>query len=101
MSRPSRFLLAATAVAAFCLSGIASAQRFYDPPGRVARISDMRGYVSYSPAGDGEWYDAHRNRPLVRGDALWSDRGALADRRGPRRRPRRAAGRQHLAAHGR
>jgi hypothetical protein len=69
----------------------ASAQRFYDPPGRVARISDMRGEVSYSPAGDGEWYAAHRNRPLVRGDALWSDRGARAE----------LAGRQHLAAHGR
>ena len=79
MSRPSRFLLAAAAVVALLAAGAASAQRFYDPPGRVARISDMRGYLSYSPAGDGEWYDAHRNRPIVRGDALWSDRGARAE----------------------
>jgi len=81
MSRPSRFLLAAAALVAFFAAGATSAQqqRFYDPPGRVARISDMRGYLSYSPAGDGDWYDAHRNRPLVRGDALWSDRGARAE----------------------
>ena len=60
-------------------SAAASAQRFYDPPGRVARISDMRGEIAYSPGGDGEWYSAHRNRPLVRGDAVWSDRGARAE----------------------
>ncbi|MEO5596388.1 MAG: DUF6600 domain-containing protein, partial [Lysobacteraceae bacterium] len=78
--RPSRFMLAATAVFALALSATASAQqRFNDPPGRVARISDMRGEISYSPAGDGEWYSVHRNRPLVRGDALWSDRGARAE----------------------
>ena len=79
MSRPSKILLAAVAIASLCLSAAASAQRFYDPPGRVARISDMRGDVAYSPAGDGEWYSAQRNRPLVRGDALWSDRGARAE----------------------
>ena len=44
MSRPSRFLLAAAALVALFATGAASAQqRFYDPPGRVARISDMRG----------------------------------------------------------
>jgi len=81
MSRPSRFLLALAAVAALCAAGAASAQsqRYYDPPSRVARISDMRGPISYSPAGDGEWYNAQRNRPLVGGDALWSDRGGRAE----------------------
>jgi hypothetical protein len=80
MSRSSKFLLAAIAVASLCLSAAASAQQhFYDPPGRVARITDARGDVVYSPAGDGEWYSVHRNRPLVRGDALWSDRGARAE----------------------
>src|SRR5690349_23007761 len=78
--RSPRFLLAIAAVAALLSAGAAHAQqRFYDPPGRVARISDMRGYISYSPGGDGEWYDAHRNRPLVRGDALWSDQGARTE----------------------
>ena len=79
MSRPSKFLLAIVAIASLCFSAATLAQRYVDPPGRVARISDMRGYLSYSPAGDGEWYDAHRNRPLLRGDALWSDRGARAE----------------------
>ncbi len=79
MSRPSKFLLALVALVGLCLSAAASAQRNYDPSGRVARISDMRGSLSYSPSGDGDWYDAHRNRPLLRGDALWSDRGARAE----------------------
>lgn len=79
MSRPSKFLLALVALAGLCLSAGAAAQRNYDPSGRVARISDMRGSLSYSPSGDGDWYDAHRNRPLLRGDALWSDRGARAE----------------------
>jgi hypothetical protein len=81
MTRPSRFLLAAAAVAALFAAGAASAQsqRYYDPPSRVARISDMQGAISYSPAGDGEWYNAPRNRPLVRGDQLWSDRNSRAE----------------------
>lgn len=79
MSPPSNLLLAAVAAISIFASAAASAQRSYDPPGRVARISDMRGEIAYSPGGDGEWYSAHRNRPLVRGDAVWSDRGARAE----------------------
>lgn len=46
-----------------------------DPSGRVARVSDARGDVSYSPAGEDEWRDVVRNRPLIRGDRL-TDNGA-------------------------
>ncbi|MEO8672626.1 MAG: DUF6600 domain-containing protein [Tahibacter sp.] len=50
-----------------------------DPPGRVARLSVTRGDVSFSPAGEDDWVTATRNRPLIRGDRLWTDRGARAE----------------------
>jgi hypothetical protein len=49
-----------------------------DPPSRVARLSYIRGAVSFEPAGTGEWVDAFLNRPLTTGDALWSDQGSRA-----------------------
>ena len=50
-----------------------------DPPERVARISFAQGDVSFSPAGEGEWYRALINRPLVRGDHLYTGNGGLAE----------------------
>jgi hypothetical protein len=47
-----------------------------DPPARVARLSFIRGAVSFQPAGIDDWIDATWNRPVTTGDALWSDRGA-------------------------
>lgn len=80
MSRPSRILtLASVLLLSLGASALASAASFYDPPGRVARVSDSRGDISYSPAGGGDWYEVHRNRPLVRGDMLWSDRNSRAE----------------------
>ncbi|UXI69265.1 DUF6600 domain-containing protein [Tahibacter amnicola] len=58
--------------------GVAQAERG-DPPSRVARLSYTRGEVSFSPAGEDEWVNATRNRPLIRGDRLWTDRGARAE----------------------
>ncbi|MBE0627854.1 MAG: hypothetical protein IH606_23930 [Burkholderiales bacterium] len=52
---------------------------YADPPGRVAHLSDTRGEVSYSPAGEDEWFGVTRNRPLIRGDRLWTDRDARAE----------------------
>lgn len=45
-----------------------------DPPGRVARVSYIRGDVGFQPGGSGEWADAVINRPLVTGDRLATDR---------------------------
>jgi hypothetical protein len=45
-----------------------------DPPGRVGRLNHAEGTVTFAPAGDNEWTDAVRNRPLTRGDRLWTDR---------------------------
>ena len=50
-----------------------------DPPGRVARLNEQQGTVSFSPAGDDSWYDAVPNRPITTGDRLWTDRNARAE----------------------
>jgi len=50
-----------------------------DPPARVARLNHVEGSVSLAPAGDNEWTEAPRNRPLTRGDRLWTDRGSRAE----------------------
>jgi hypothetical protein len=51
---------------------------FEDPPARVARLSFIRGSVSFQPAGTDDWIDATWNRPVTTGDTLWSDRGSRA-----------------------
>jgi len=45
-----------------------------DPPSRVARLSQLRGSVSFNPAGTDDWVDAVVNRPVTIGDKLWSDK---------------------------
>jgi len=64
-----------------CSLGLASNVRAAhgDPPGRVARLNHIQGEVSYSPAGEDQWFGVVRNRPLVRGDRLWTDRDARAE----------------------
>ncbi|PIV33831.1 MAG: hypothetical protein COS34_05600 [Lysobacterales bacterium CG02_land_8_20_14_3_00_62_12] len=61
--------------------GTASAAHtdYVDPSGRVAYLSDSRGDLSYSPAGEDDWIQVVRNRPLIRGDRLWTDRNARAE----------------------
>ena len=50
-----------------------------DPPQRVARISVIRGDVSFAPAGDNRWVEANLNRPLVTGDQLYTARDARVE----------------------
>jgi hypothetical protein len=52
---------------------------YEDPSDRVARLSHTQGEVSYSPAGEDEWFGVVRNRPLIRGDRLWTDQDARAE----------------------
>lgn len=61
------------------LAGASAQAEYVDPPSRVARLSFIRGEVSFSPAGEDDWVNATRNRPLIRGDRLWADRGARAE----------------------
>jgi hypothetical protein len=58
-------------------AGYAMAQA--DPPGRIGRLNYAEGAVTFSPAGDNEWIDAEFNRPLTRGDKLWTDKGTRAE----------------------
>ncbi len=50
-----------------------------DPPARVARLSDMSGNVSFTPAGENDWVEAQLNRPIVTGDRLWTADGGRAE----------------------
>lgn len=50
-----------------------------DPPGRVARLSYLRGSISLQPAGAPDWAMAAINRPLTSGDRLWVDADSRAE----------------------
>ncbi len=50
-----------------------------DPPDRVARLSYLRGDVSFQPAGEDDWAQANLNRPLGTGDKLFTDHDARAE----------------------
>ncbi len=79
MSKPSRLgALSGALLLALSLASVAYAEHA-DPSGRVARFSDIRGAVSYSPAGEDDWISVVRNRPLIRGDRLWTDRDARGE----------------------
>ena len=82
MSNPTH-LLALTGILLFslCAAPVASAAYYdyADPPDRVAYLDHTNGDVSYSPAGEDEWVRAMRNRPLIHGDRLWTDRNARAE----------------------
>jgi hypothetical protein len=60
------------------LGAVARAQDA-DPPGRLARVSDVEGSVSLQPAGVQDWTAATLNRPLTTGDKLWSDQNSRAE----------------------
>ena len=61
------------------LAAGAAAWAQQDPPGRVARLNEQQGTVSFSPAGDDSWYEAVPNRPITTGDRLWTDRNSRAE----------------------
>ena len=73
-SRPRLWVLL-VAIASFALSGLATAE----PPSRAARLSYIKGTVSFSPAGQPDWVQAVVNRPLTTGDALWTDEDSRAE----------------------
>ncbi len=39
----------------------------------------MEGSVSFQPAGESEWVEATRNRPMTTGDKVWADRDSRAE----------------------
>ncbi len=57
----------------------ARAQSAGDPPGRVARLSEVAGQVWLYTADSDEWISVERNRPLTTGDRIATDNGARAE----------------------
>jgi hypothetical protein len=76
LSVPGRLVVLAL-LALFALG--ASRAEEGDPPGQVARLSDVEGSVSLQPAGVQEWAAATLNRPLTTGDKLWTDQSSRAE----------------------
>jgi len=56
-----------------------TAPELSSPPVRVARLSYLKGPVSFRPAGSDIWTPAVLNRPLTSGDELWTDAGGGAE----------------------
>ncbi len=75
----SRGLFARCLVMLMLALGAGAAMAHMDPPGRVATVSHFEGSVVFAPSGETEWVDAARNRPITRGDRLWTDEGARAE----------------------
>jgi hypothetical protein len=73
--RPHCEWIALIGTLAFLFAGTAAA----DPPGRVARLTQMSGTITFSPAGEDDWAVAQANRPIVTGDRLWSDARSHAE----------------------
>lgn len=64
-----RAWLANAALAALALA-LSPAWAQEDPPGRVGRLADLQGAVTWYDHEAGAWADAERNRPLTGGDRL-------------------------------
>jgi hypothetical protein len=79
MRFPFRSVVVFGLLAGLLFATQAVAQHPFDPPARVARMSYLEGDVSFSPAGEPDWVQAGLNRPLIRGDRLWSDRRGRAE----------------------
>jgi hypothetical protein len=80
-SNPSvfRFLFSRLAPLLVLLFSGALAMAQADPPARVANLSRIEGSVVFAPAGETEWANAELNRPITRGDRVWTDPGARAE----------------------
>ncbi len=50
-----------------------------NPRARVARISYLKGKVSFLPAGQDQWSEATRNFVVTTGDRLYADKEARAE----------------------
>jgi hypothetical protein len=72
---PDQKIMMKTLAVLLVSAAFANAAQAADPPSRVARLADLRGPVSFSPAGTDDWGQASLNRPVVEGDRLWTDAG--------------------------
>ncbi len=73
-----RVVLAGLPTLALVLSAATQAQE-EDPPGRVGRIAELQGGVSWFDSEQGRWAEAERNRPVTSGDRLSTQAGGRAE----------------------
>jgi hypothetical protein len=69
------------ATLAFLTLAAVSAHAQEDPPGRVGRLAELQGSVSWFDHEEGQWSEAERNRPLTGGDRLSTGPQARAELR--------------------
>jgi len=69
------------ATLAFLTLSAGSAHAQEDPPGRVGRLAELQGSVSWFDHEEGQWSEAERNRPLTGGDRLSTGLQARAELR--------------------
>jgi FecR protein len=69
------------ATLAFFTLAAGSAHAQEDPPGRVGRLAELQGSVSWFDHEEGQWSEAERNRPLTGGDRLSTGPQARAELR--------------------
>ena len=50
-----------------------------DPPSRVARLSFLKGDVSFEPSGESQWNQASINYPLTSGDRIYTNNAGQAE----------------------
>jgi hypothetical protein len=72
---------AAWVLAALVTMGAATAWAQDDPPGRVGRLAEAQGQVSWFDHEEGQWSEAERNRPLTSGDRISTAARARAELR--------------------
>src|SRR5689334_16854676 len=73
------FLALMIGAASFVTPHCFASQDRDNPPGRVARISHLKGNVSFLPAGQDQWSQATVNCVVTTGDRLYTDHGARAE----------------------
>ncbi len=74
-----RALAARLAGAALLASCVTGAVGQVGPQAHAPGFSHIEGSVVFASAGSTEWVDASPNRPIMRGDRLWTDKGARAE----------------------
>jgi hypothetical protein len=73
------FILLAAPIAAMAQDNGSANSSTDNPPARVARISYLKGNVSFLRAGLDQWSQAALNFPVTTGDRIYTDPGARAE----------------------
>jgi len=61
------------------VAGLFALPALADPPGRVGRLSDMAGIVSFHDQGDEQWSPAALNYPVTAGNSFWTEPESRAE----------------------